>query len=110
MSWKIYIVFIFSLFSLSHLQAQDNLARNRDFAGATATEDQCKVVFQMDQGSPEIIKKVFRNIYNLLKDPRLQGKSQIELVAFSGGTDAYRKGGEYEQVLVDLIKQGVQVV
>jgi len=110
MYWRILTVFVFCLFSLSNLKAQDILERNKDFKGATATENHYKVVFQMDQGAPETIKKVFRNINNLLKDPRLSGKLEIELVAFSGGTEAYRKGSEYEQALINLIKQGVQVV
>jgi intracellular sulfur oxidation DsrE/DsrF family protein len=64
----------------------------------------------MDQASPEIIKKTIRNINNLLQDPRLKGKVRVELVAFSGGTEAYRKGSEYEDGIKALINQGVIVV
>lgn len=89
--------------------AQEKLDQNRQYAGATATLPLYKAVYQMDQASPEIIRKTIRNINNLLKDPRLQGKIQVELVAFSGGTEAYRKGSEFEEGLKGLINQGVIV-
>lgn len=89
--------------------AQQTLEQNKQYTGAQATHSKYKAIYQMDQASPEIIKKTIRNINNLLKDPRLKGKVQVELVAFSGGTEAFRKNSEYEQPLVDLIKQGVIV-
>jgi len=89
--------------------AQEALEQNKLYNGAQATEQVYKAIYQMDNGSPEIIKKTIRNINNLLKDPRLKGKVQIELVAFSGGTEAYRKGSEYEEAIKGLINQGVIV-
>lgn len=89
---------------------QDRLTQNKEFSGAEATRDKYRAIYQMDSASPEIIKKTIHNINNLLKDPRLKGKVQVELVAFSGGTEAYRKGSEYEEAIRDLIAQGVTVV
>ena len=89
--------------------AQEALEQNKLYNGAQATEQVYKAIYQMDNGSPEIIKKTIRNINNLLKDPRLKGKVQIELAAFSGGTEAYRKGSEYEEAIKGLINQGVIV-
>ncbi len=40
---------------------------------------------------------------------RLKGKLQVELIAFSGGTEAYRKGSEYEDAIKGLISKGVIV-
>lgn len=89
--------------------AQQTLEQNKTYTGAKATKKMYKAIYQMDSGSPEIIKKTIRNINNLLKDPRLQGKVQIELIAFSGGTEAYRKGSEYEEAIKTLISKGVIV-
>jgi len=46
----------------------------------------------------------------LLEDPRLKGKVQVELVAFSGGTEAYRKTSEFEEGIKGLVEKGVTVV
>ncbi|MFZ4861155.1 hypothetical protein ACL9RF_03135 [Sphingobacterium sp. Mn56C] len=93
----------------AHAQAQQTVAQNKQYNGAQATKTEYKAIYQMDQASPEIIKKTIRNINNLLNDPRLQGKVQVELVAFSGGTEAFRKGSEYEEALLALLKKGVIV-
>lgn len=90
-------------------QAQQTLENNKQYTGAQAVEQVYKVIYQMDQDSPEVIKKTIRNINNLLNDPRLKGKLQVELVAFSGGTEAYRKGSDYEAGIKGLIQQGVTV-
>jgi uncharacterized protein len=37
------------------------------------------------------MKGVLRNINNTLNDPRLKGKSQVELVAFGDGVDIFIK-------------------
>lgn len=91
-------------------QAQSRLETNKNYTGASAKKSKYRVIYQMDQGSPDLIKKAIRNINNLLEDPRLKGKLQIELVAFSGGTEAYRKGSEYEDGIKKLIDKGVLVV
>ena len=94
---------------MARANAQQTLDQNKLYQGAVAKEQIYKVIYQMDNASPEIIKKTIRNINNLLKDPRLKGKLQVELVAFSGGTEAYRKGSEYEAAIKGLISQGVIV-
>lgn len=88
---------------------QQALSKNREYTGAEATRPLYKAIYQMDQASPDIIRKTIRNINNLLKDPRLAGKVQVELVAFSGGTEAYRKGSEFEEGIRGLAEQGVIV-
>lgn len=111
MKQRIILLTFIALFSfLTQVNAQQTLETNKQYSGAQATAQVYKAIFQMDQGSPDIIKKTIRNINNLLKDPRLKGKLQIELVAFSGGTNAYRKGSEYEEAIKGLISQGVIVV
>jgi len=92
------------------VKAQDALEKNKQFTGAQATKPLYRAIYQLDQSSPEVIKKAIRNISNLLKDPRLKGKVQVELIAFSGGVEAYRKNSGFEEGLKGLIDQGVVVV
>ena len=105
-----YILFIVFVFSIFFLHAQDNtLEKNASFKGAEATKEQYKAIYQLDSNKPEIIKKTFRNIRNVLEDPRLKGKITIELVTFSGGTEAMLQTSDYKDQLIDLINKGVQL-
>jgi intracellular sulfur oxidation DsrE/DsrF family protein len=106
-------LFVFLFFILSgtmiNLKSQEYLEKNKLYTGAEAPKNIYKAIYQMDQSSPAIIKKTIRNINNLLEDSRLHGKIQVELVAYSGGTDAYLKNGNFEKDLKDLIAKGVVV-
>ncbi|MBV8255092.1 MAG: DsrE family protein [Chitinophaga sp.] len=90
-------------------QAQDKLSLNKSFHGAVATANTYKAIYQLDTNAPERIEKAIRNINNLLDDPRLKGKIQVELIAFSKGADAYLKTSGFEEKLVALINRGVIV-
>lgn len=79
------------------------------FTGAVATQNMYHAIYQLDSNNPKTIGKTIRNINNALNDPRLKGKLKIELVAFSGGTEAYLKGSKYEDALKDLVEKGVIV-
>lgn len=85
------------------------LENNKAFTGAKATKKLYHTIYQMDNNDPKIIEKAFRNINNALNDPRLTGKIEIELIAFSGGTDALLKGSKYEEDLKALVEKGVIV-
>ena len=89
--------------------AQQALEQNKRYTGAQAAQPVYRAIYQLDQASPDIIRKAIRNINNLLEDPRLKGKIQVEMVAFSGGTEAYRKNSEYEAAIRDLAGKGVVV-
>lgn len=84
--------------------------KSEPYSGATATKESYRVVYQLDQASPDVIKKAIRNINNVLDDPRLKGKIQVEVVAYSGGTEALRKGSEFEEGIKKLNDRGVLVV
>lgn len=105
----ILLIFLLASAFIYRANAQQQLDKNSLFTGAKATKSSYKAIYQMDNASPEIIKKTIRNINNLLKDPRLKGKVQVELIAFSGGTEAYRKGSEYEDAIKTLAEKGVIV-
>ncbi|MCW2120900.1 DsrE family protein [Flavobacterium sp. 7A] len=98
------------LTSISMQSQSSILERNSNFKGATATLDSYKAIYQLDSNDPRIINKTIRNINNALEDPRLKNKLQIELVAFSGGTDAFLRDSAYEAELKELVIKGVTVV
>lgn len=106
-------LFLFTLAFQTQTFAQESqlLTKNKSFLGAIAKKKSYKAIYQLDSDDPKIIAKAFRNINNALKDPRLQGKLEIELIAFSGGTEAFKKSNsQYEAALKDLIEKGVHVV
>jgi intracellular sulfur oxidation DsrE/DsrF family protein len=110
MKVKLFILVFLTLNGIvTKLIAQDYLYKNKLYTGAKAKKNIYKAIYQMDQSSPEIIKKTIRNINNLLEDSRLKDKIQVELVAYSGGTDAYYKNSNFEKDLKDLISKGVIV-
>jgi intracellular sulfur oxidation DsrE/DsrF family protein len=88
----------------------DPLSENAKFTGASATLSSYKAIYQLDQNNPDIVKKAVRNINNLISDPRLVGKIQVELITFSGGTETVMKGSPYEGDFKALIEKGVMVV
>ena len=94
------------------VRAQSNekaLENNKAYTGAKASLDMYHAIYQLDANDPKIIEKAFRGINNVLKDPRLAGKLQIELIAFSDGTEALMKGSKYEEDLKMLVQKGVIV-
>ena len=83
------------------------VARAEDTAPAVASQAHYGAIFQIDSGSPGAIKKTLNNIENLLHDPRLKGKVQVELIANAQGFAAYVKNNGFEQKLQALQQQGV---
>ena len=86
-----------------------NLEKNAAYTGAKAEKKKYHAIYQLDNADTKIIEKAIRNINNALTDPRLAGKIVIELVAFSGGTEAYMKGSKFENDLKALVEKGVIV-
>ena len=64
-------------------------------------------MYQLDSDDPKLIRMTLRNMKNALEDPRLKGKLQMELVAYGGGTDVFRKAQPYEPELLALKEKGV---
>lgn len=106
----IFLLSVFLVVLTAHAQtAEKSLDQNRSFAGAKATKKTYQAIYQLDNNDPKTITKAIRNINNALNDPRLAGKLQVELIAFSGGTEAMLKGSKYEEDLKSLIAKGVIV-
>lgn len=93
--------------TLTTLALLSGLARADNTAPAIASKSHYGAIFQIDSGSPGAIKKTINNIENLLHDPRLKGKVQVELIANAQGFAAYVKNNGFEQKLQALQQQGV---
>ena len=106
----ILLLSIISLTAVANAQTtNDAFAKNKSFTGAVAEKEKYNVIFQLDNGDTNIIKKTFININNALNDERLKNKIHIELIAFYFGTNAYLKGSKYENDLRSLVEKGVTV-
>ncbi len=107
------IILLSSIFIMSlvvNAQAtNDLLTKNKNFTGAVSDKKVYNAIFQLDNNDPKIITKAISNINNVLNDERLKNKINIELIAFSGGTDAYFKGSKYENDIKALAEKGVIV-
>ena len=85
----------------------DAAAQAAAFAGAPATRAHYRAVYQLDSDDPRLIRQTLRNMRNALHDPRLQGKLELELVVFSGGTVVFQKNQPYEADVLALHQAGV---
>lgn len=103
------IIFLLSIGKLS-AQTQEELTKNALFQGAVAEKKVYHTIYQLDSSDPKTIEKAVRNINNALDDPRLKGKLTIELITFSGGTEAFLKdSSKYAEQFKKLIARGVIV-
>lgn len=106
------MIMIISLLSIGKLaaQTQEELTKNASFQGAIAEKKVYHTIYQLDSNDPKTIEKAIRNINNALDDPRLKGKLTVELITFSGGTEAFLKStSKYEEQFKKLIARGVIV-
>ncbi|HEY4322993.1 MAG TPA: DsrE family protein [Mucilaginibacter sp.] len=76
-------------------------------AGATAKLNHYDALYILNSGDENKIQATLRFISNALSDRRLKGKLHIELIAYAGGVDIYKKSNKYEQQLKELYDQGV---
>jgi intracellular sulfur oxidation DsrE/DsrF family protein len=82
-------------------------AKAAQFVGAPAIKAHYRAVYQLDSDDPKLIGKTLHNMLNALNDPRLKGKLELELVAFSGGTVVFKKDQPYEADVLALQQAGV---
>jgi intracellular sulfur oxidation DsrE/DsrF family protein len=99
-----YFIIIAAVAGLEPAMAQKT---NADFKGSVATMRHYKALYFVDDTASAKISMTLRNIDNALEDPRIKGKVEIELVAFSGGYTMFLKSGKYESALLALQKKGV---
>ncbi|HEY2581922.1 MAG TPA: hypothetical protein VGI43_08950 [Mucilaginibacter sp.] len=75
--------------------------------GATAQLSHYDALYILNSGDENKIQATLRSISNALSDRRLKGKLHIELIAYAGGVNIYKKSGKYEQQLKELYDQSV---
>lgn len=95
------------IFNGAAAQTEDALTKNKNFKGAVATLGSYKAIYQLDTSDPKVVEKAFHNIENVLLDPRLKGKIEVELVTFSSGTEVVLKKGPHAEELKKLVGMGV---
>lgn len=78
-----------------------------DFTGAQANLKSYKALYVLNSSDEKHITGTLRNIKNVLEDPRLKGKLEVELIAFGDGVSVFQKTGSFEQTLRDLQAKGV---
>ena len=69
-----------------------------------------RALFHLDSGSRSAMLKTLRNIRNLLKDPRLEGRVRVELVVNGLGARLYKKSGALAPEVAALAREGVDFV
>lgn len=80
------------------------------FEPARALLKEYKSLYVINESDENKIKIIIKNINNVLEDPRLKGKLQVELLAFGGGVEIYKKTNPYEPLLISLKNKGVVMV
>jgi len=82
---------------------------NSNFRPAAAASQQYHALYVINESGSKI-KSIIGNITNVLKDPRLEGKLFIELLAFGDGIEMLLKANNYGELLKPLIDKGVVLV
>lgn len=109
MKRNLFVALLTMFFSQAALATSDPFELNRQYTGAEATKEVYKAIYQLDSNDPKVIKKALRNIKNLMEDPRLVGRVQVEIIAYAGGTEALMLTSEHEAALRELVSKGVIV-
>ena len=105
MKKAILLVLLFStVFMTRNGHAQ---SAQKTFTGAQATLKHYNALYVINSSDVKKITGTLRNIKNAMEDPRLKGKLQVELIAFSDGVAVYEKDGTFEHALKDLQAKGV---
>ncbi|PTS99152.1 hypothetical protein DBR11_13080 [Pedobacter sp. HMWF019] len=81
--------------------------QSKQFTGAKAVLKHYKALYVLNSGDEKKITGTLRNLKNALDDPRLKGKLEVELIAFSDGVAVYQKAGPFEKTLLELQARGV---
>jgi len=100
-------IILLVLLSLPYYVLSQTKINPAGFNGAPATLKNYKVVYFIDDSDINKIKGIIININNALADPRLQGKLEVELVAFGQGVAIYKKSNHYDTSLLQLQNKGV---
>ena len=78
-----------------------------EFHGAQPKHAHYHVIFHVDSDAPGLFQKTLHNVRNVLEDPRLKGRVEVELLANSRGYKIYESGNGLEKDLQELAGRGV---
>lgn len=94
------------------LMAVKNFAQESSsvYKSVKSSKKEYKALYVINESYENKIRTIIRNINNALQDPRLKGKLKVELLAFGGGVEMYRKKNPYGSLLIDLKNKGVTMV
>ena len=101
------LTFMTLLFFVSFIGTSRAQEHTPVFSGAIATLNSYKALYVLNSGDEKKISSTLRNINNVLNDPRLKGKLQVELVVFGDGVVLFQKTGPYEASLKELHQKGI---
>ncbi len=104
---KFFFLFVITGFTLVSFAQK---AAVKTFPAAEASFKEYKALYVLNESGDKKIRAVLRNINNALKDPRLIGKLQVELIAFGDGVELYKKANGYDTLLTALQNKGVLLV
>lgn len=95
------------LMYLTSISAFSQQKKVEFFKPAEAHKRRYNVLYVLNEADDKKIRGLLRNINNVLNDPRLKGKLQIEVIAFSDGVEMYKKSNNYQSLLAPLKEQNV---
>lgn len=100
-------LFCFLLLTFTIATTSFAQVKQEAFSGAKATLKNYKALYVLNSGDEKKISGTLKNIRNVLEDPRLKGKLELELIVFGDGVAVYEKTGPFEERLKDLHSKGV---
>jgi intracellular sulfur oxidation DsrE/DsrF family protein len=71
---------------------------SKDLEGASATLQRYKAIYYLNDSSDKKIKGTLRNINNAMKNPRIKGKVEVEVLTFGDGVEVFKKTKHYDSL------------
>lgn len=96
----------FSMTSCNEVTTNDK-QNNKQLTEAENSVETYKALYVVNSIDDKRVKAALRNMNNVLGDPRLKDKLELQLIVFSDGVDIYKEGSPYYEDLKSLHEKGV---